>query len=143
MNNAEKKQENFATRLRKLRQEKDIKQEILISKLGISTQTLSKWENGHSEPRLSHLIKLAETFDVSLDYLVGMSDNRHSNADNEITEFKERIEELFQQQQDNFDMLSLQQTEHSNTSTNAKLVSRFGLAALTKEEFYKFLHLDI
>ena len=77
MNDTEKYKMIFAERLVSLRKEKGIKQESLVEQLNASTQTISKWENGRSsEPSLSQLCTLAELFDVSLDYLVGMSDER-------------------------------------------------------------------
>ena len=64
----------FAERLKELRQEKDIPQELLAKELGVGNGTISLWENGKREPKLSNLILIAEYFGVSIDYLAGLED---------------------------------------------------------------------
>ena len=64
----------FAERLKELRQEKDISQETLAKELGVGNGTISLWENGKREPKLSNLILIAEYFGVSIDYLAGLED---------------------------------------------------------------------
>ena len=63
---------NFAERLKELRKEKDIPQEVLAKELGVGNGTISLWENGKREPKLSSLMLLARYFEVSIDYLVGL-----------------------------------------------------------------------
>lgn len=60
----------FSTQLQKLRKAKGVKQEQLAEHLGVSTQAVSKWENG-SYPDGDLLPKIAAFFDVSIDYLYG------------------------------------------------------------------------
>ncbi|MBP3611155.1 MAG: helix-turn-helix transcriptional regulator [Lachnospiraceae bacterium] len=60
----------FSTQLQKLRKTKGIKQEQLAEHLGVSTQAVSKWENG-SYPDGDLLPRIAEYFEVSIDYLYG------------------------------------------------------------------------
>lgn len=45
---------------------------------GIATATLSDWKNGRSTPKQDKLQKIADYFAVSLDYLVGKTDVRHT-----------------------------------------------------------------
>ena len=47
--------------------------------LGISQQALSKWENEKTEPDNDSLVKLANYFGVSTDYLLGNSETRQVN----------------------------------------------------------------
>lgn len=66
-------------KLRKLRKEKGISQLKLAMDLNMSQNTISRYETGDREPGISDLIKLAEYFDVSIDYLVGRTDNPKFN----------------------------------------------------------------
>ncbi|MDE6123995.1 MAG: helix-turn-helix domain-containing protein, partial [Eubacterium sp.] len=50
----------FDENLRNLRKEKDLSQEYLAEKMGVSRQTISKWENGTAMPDLKKLTELAE-----------------------------------------------------------------------------------
>ncbi len=45
-------------------------QEALAEQLGVSRQAVSKWETGEAEPEISKLKRLAEVFDVSVDWLL-------------------------------------------------------------------------
>lgn len=63
--------------LNKLRKLKGVSQKQLANELGdINQQTISHYETGTREPNIQTLIKLADYFDVSIDYLVGRSDKR-------------------------------------------------------------------
>ena len=64
----------FSENLIRLRKELNISQEKLASQLYVTQQCVSEWENDSIEPTLSNLIKLADFFDVSLDYLSGRKD---------------------------------------------------------------------
>lgn len=61
--------------LKRIRKSKGIPQSQIASAAGISTTQYQNYEYGKSEPTASVLIALADYFDVSLDYLVGRSDN--------------------------------------------------------------------
>ncbi len=64
----------FTERLKELRTEKNINQVELSAEIGVSKGIISLWENGLREPGMYSLIQLAKFFDVSIDYLVGISD---------------------------------------------------------------------
>lgn len=61
-------------RLSALRDEHNIGQKQLASILGVKPNTVSDYENGTVNPSLKVLLKIAEYFTVSLDYLMGLSD---------------------------------------------------------------------
>ena len=65
------KKETFATRLKDLRREVELTQSALAEKIGASQRQVSFWEKGQVEPNIFWLIKLADYFDVTIDYLVG------------------------------------------------------------------------
>lgn len=58
-----------------LRKKLGYSQEILAEKVGVSRQTLSKWELGESLPDIVASSRLAEIFDISLDELVNGDDS--------------------------------------------------------------------
>ena len=64
----------FKNRFKELRTEKGISQEQIGKMLNMSKMAISHWEKGHSEPSIEQLKILAGFFDVSVDYLVGFSD---------------------------------------------------------------------
>jgi len=68
-------QEIFCQRLKELRQSKNLTLEKLGKDFNVSKQTVSRWELGDRLPPLDVTVALADYFQVSLDYLVGRSDN--------------------------------------------------------------------
>ncbi len=68
--------EIFCQRLRNLRQLHDFTLEQLGTEFNVTKQTVSHWEKGDRLPPLNVATALAEYYNVSLDYLVGLSDNQ-------------------------------------------------------------------
>ena len=62
---------NISENIKNLRKRKDITQEELAEHLGISFQSISKWERGEGFPDITMLPDLAEYFNVSIDELLG------------------------------------------------------------------------
>lgn len=62
-------------RLRELRKEHKYSQEDAADKLGVSRQAISKWESGQGKPEINNIIKLAEIYDVTTDYLLAGKEN--------------------------------------------------------------------
>ena len=69
-------QENFTfgETLKELRAERKVNQVDLAKAIGVSKGIISLWENGLREPTLTNLVALAKYFDVSIDYLAGLSE---------------------------------------------------------------------
>lgn len=78
----------FDENLRNLRKEKDYSQEYLALKLGVTRQTISKWENATAMPDLKKLTEIADFFEVSMDTLLGMefATSDDGNTDNQNSE---------------------------------------------------------
>lgn len=57
--------------LKKLRNEFKISQQQLANSIGVSQQSINKYENQDVEPDIAVIIKIADYFSVSVDYLVG------------------------------------------------------------------------
>lgn len=60
----------FSEKLMMLRRREGMSQEQLADRLGVTRQSVSKWESGAAQPELVKLIALSEMFGVSVDYLV-------------------------------------------------------------------------
>ena len=65
----------LGNKIAELRKEKDMTQEALANAFGVSNQAVSKWEANQSCPDILLLPKIADFFDVSLDYLFGRKTN--------------------------------------------------------------------
>ncbi len=61
--------------IKRLRREKDLTQEEIATHLGISPQSVSKWERGEGYPDITMLPSMATYFNVSIDTLMGMERN--------------------------------------------------------------------
>lgn len=73
-------------RIKELRNSKGVSQQKLAEALGVSRSTVAMWETGNSEPDSEMLITIANYFDVSVDYLLGKTEQKNPAAknDNEI-----------------------------------------------------------
>lgn len=66
-------------RLQQLKSERKLLQKDIAAAVHLSLRSYQRYENGEREPTADILITLADYFDVSLDYLVGRSDNPDSH----------------------------------------------------------------
>lgn len=69
----------FPDRLRNLRQKKNIMSKTMAELLNITPRNYQRYETGEVDPPTSKLIKLADYFDVSTDYLLGRTNNPDSH----------------------------------------------------------------
>ena len=85
----------FGRILQDLREDRDITRKDLASALSISVSTLGMYEQGRREPNIDMLIKMANFFDVSLDFLVGRSyKNENNKVFVEALHLKNEIDKL-------------------------------------------------
>ena len=61
---------NFSEKLKLIRNTRNITQEQLADRLGISRQSISNWESGVAYPETEKLLKLSKELNISLDYLL-------------------------------------------------------------------------
>lgn len=66
----------YLKRLRELREDQDLKQTDIAKLLGIHQTVYSRYERGYQNIPLEYLIKLADFYQVSLDYLFERSPNK-------------------------------------------------------------------
>ena len=62
-------------RLKELRKKKGISQLRLATDLNTTQNTISRYETGEREPGIDELIKIADYFNVSVDYLIGRTED--------------------------------------------------------------------
>ncbi len=65
---------SIGKKLKELRKEKSLTQKELAQILSVTIPTLSHWECGYQEPSCSDLIHLCQFFNISVDYLLGRTD---------------------------------------------------------------------
>lgn len=65
----------YFRRLRDMREDSDLSQQAVAEILGIQQTVYSRYERGFQTIPLEHLIRLADYYQVSLDYLVGRTEN--------------------------------------------------------------------
>ena len=71
---------NLGNRIKNLRNERHLSQEYVAEQIGVSRQSVSKWESGVSRPSTGNLICLAELFDVSLDAFTQETSDNSGNV---------------------------------------------------------------
>lgn len=94
-------QEIFMENLKWLRKINRLTQEQLALKVGVSRESIVKWETKRIEPAIKNLVKLAEVFNVSVDKLLGVKIEDNQTA---IGMF-ELLEEYLDDQCDNISFL--------------------------------------
>ena len=75
-------------RLFDLREYKDLSQIKLANYLGITQQTYSLWEKGTKIIPLKHLNSLSNFYEISMDYIVGLTDEKNNSGIIKLTELK-------------------------------------------------------
>lgn len=84
----------FRTRIRELRESSGYKsQQSFADAFGVAQSTVGGWESGKREPNYETTLRLAQFFDVSVDYLLGRDDDPQQSptrSDDELTEKDER-----------------------------------------------------
>ena len=73
----------FSERLKALRRDRDLTQQSLADRLGISKSSINMYERGEREPNFSTLEAIADLFNVDMDYLLGKSDILNRSAQEE------------------------------------------------------------
>lgn len=82
-------------RIRELREDRDLRQIDVSNATGIDQKTLSNYETGRTNPDSSAIIKLADFFGVTCDYLLGITERNIQNVNDlidELEEIKNRID---------------------------------------------------
>ena len=70
---------NISKKIKELREQNNITQNKLANDLFIKQQTVAQWENGSRALKADSIISLAKYFNVSTDYLLGLTENTSTN----------------------------------------------------------------
>ena len=85
-------------RIRLLRQSRIISQVELAKRLNVTKQSVSNWENDNIQPSIEMLLKIAEFFSVSTDYLLARDEGKYLDvsdlSDVVVTHLRQLIEDL-------------------------------------------------
>lgn len=88
----------------RLLNEKGVKTSQVCKATGIPQSTFSDWKKGKSKPKTEKLQKIADYFDVSIDYLTGKSEYRHPyeefDAKYDTNQLREELEQIEQYDSD-------------------------------------------
>ena len=96
--------------LRYLRVKKGISQQCLADSIGVTQQSVNKYENHKIEPDIQTLIKLAEYFETSVDYLIGHTEIDHIIESTSVYDLNNEEERLIE----NYRRLSKKQRSSIN-----------------------------
>ena len=77
---------NLCENIRKYRKRIDWTQEQLADRLGVSYQSVSRWESGNGYPDMEHLPTMARLFSVTMDDLIGYGDENEKLSNREMKE---------------------------------------------------------
>ena len=69
-------EKNYVERIRELREDNDLKQKEVAEYLGTTQQVYSRYEKGENEMPIRHIIALAKFYNVTTDYILGVSDKK-------------------------------------------------------------------
>lgn len=75
-------------RIRELREDRDLRQVDVAAGTGIDQKTLSNYETGKTNPDSEAIIRLAQFFGVTCDYLLGVSERNLANNKEVIRELE-------------------------------------------------------
>ena len=70
----------YQLRIRDLREDADLTQKQVASVLGTSQTMYARYERGANELPIRHLLKLCNLYNVSSDYILGLTDKRKENG---------------------------------------------------------------
>ena len=85
------------TNLKKLREDASISQKALADAIGVSQQSVNKYENHNIEPDIETLIRIADFFKTSVDYLIGHTSVRRKIEEVHIFELNDRESKVMEQ----------------------------------------------
>ena len=90
----------FSESLKRFRSAYNLKQKDIATRLGMKQPLYQRYESGETVPAITFIIKLADAYNVSADYLLGRSDSPHpTNFDEREVKEAFKIRDLWKQLQ--------------------------------------------
>ena len=122
---------NLKEKLRSLRQQKNITREALANYLGITSQSVGKWERGEGFPDITLLPKIAFYFDVTVDELLCVD---HVRIEETISEYQ-RQSKICQQNGDNEKNLELWEKAYAEFPNDCRVIEGL-MYAINRDAIY-------
>lgn len=110
----------FSERLKDLRKQAGLTQVDVAEKLGISQPAYASWERGVKKPTQENLVKIAQILNVSVDYLVGNSEEKTDELDNIELLFRMNSKGLTDEEKEIFKKELIEFMEERKTVFKAK-----------------------
>ena len=85
------------TNLKKLREDASISQKAVADAIGVSQQSVNKYENHNIEPDIETLIRIADFFETSVDYLIGHTSVRRRIEEVHVFELNDLESKVMEQ----------------------------------------------
>ena len=82
-------------RLKELRTSKGLSMREAAKQLELPPTTYCNWENGEREPNSEMMVRLADFYGVSIDYMIGRTDEREVKAQTFVTRSEDELLSLF------------------------------------------------
>ena len=84
-------------RIKELRAETGLNQGELAKAINTTQRNISNWENGINEPDFRMLISLAQYFDVSVDYLLGLEEETQTKREMSLSTVEKKLLKLIRE----------------------------------------------
>lgn len=107
---------SFSSRIKELRGSNNLTQTEFAEKIGTTQATLSSYENTNKTPSLDIVKNIAETFSVSIDWILGLSDIM--DVDDNPQQYSDVIRLLFKLEDANIDGFYIRSYYHYESRTN-------------------------
>jgi transcriptional regulator with XRE-family HTH domain len=97
---------DFSNRLKELREKRGLSQEKLSEELDIPRSTLARYENGYQDvlPRKQRIYEIADYFGVTVDYLIGRTDEEQQLTEHEEEFLKDSIKLTVKELQEKYEL---------------------------------------
>ncbi|MBO4126336.1 helix-turn-helix domain-containing protein [Streptococcus suis] len=125
-------------RLKELRLHHGLTQTQLGEKVGIKQNTFTNWENGKRTPSIEDIIKLSNIFNVSIDYLLGLSNEKSHYIDPSEENKRIRTEVALLEITDL--LLNINKEAEYTGQTFEEIISSLSLSEQTKKLYNEFLN---
>ena len=86
----------LGTRIKELRKEFGLSQVELAMRMEVTKQTISNWENGNIQPSIDMLVGLANVFNVTTDYMLGLDDVPRLSIEGLLMSFAAHLAQLIE-----------------------------------------------
>ena len=124
-------QKKIGSFLRELRNEKNLSQEKLAEEFGVTSRSISRWENGNTMPDISIIIELADFYDVDIREIIH-GERKSENMDKELKDTLVTVA----------DYTNNENGKVMQSAVNMAIVASIIFGIITPVIFYCYISLD-